>query len=959
MREDGSWYRFSAGRGGGDMLSLIVELHEGKVSTAHDYAREWLADHPGFGEWEGDSDASRKRDERSAEHAEMLRKKWQPTTGTPSERYLQSRGLVAKDGRDPVGHVLDTVPSKGLGAIVGSLTLLTEPDTWLGMLQLNIDALGTPEMQRDGNKKLKRLYFATADREMRRQAVFRIDPLPLPAPEQASETPPAPPDGTELVGKTIITEGLENTLAVSGAAPFSTVLGIPGISRLTGLGLTGSVVVLRDNDGPDGQATKALVKGIDAQLLDGVGVKITDTPIGRDAADYAKDGDWAGLRSLLVAARPATLSREGEIERLVQLYVTDRLAFGNELSKVAKKFSIKPESLLQKAVEERIVYEEPEDTLQQQLLQQIGGEDLWPEPVTDIAEVCATAAAQLKKYILVHDLDIVTIVMWALFTHFLHHAAIVFTKNPRLVFSAIGSDCGKTLALMCCALMMPRVYTTGIVSGAMLAWLANKVKPSIAHDELDKALRRDEQGEIYQLYLSGHERRFASKGKMTTGDGNEMVGVIMDTWMAIAGTSIGTFHWDSQLDSRTLYISMRMATPAEAVGLVYPADGYCSVLNECRRKMARWAADMTELPEVRGTDLVPRELHNRFGDNWVSLLRVAAAVGDGWPEATLQAALRARARRPQARDWNIDLLRDLRTILMEENDGKGTDRIWSETLVERLNGLDNASRDWRKMYLNTQSVGSMLNAVLQHLEPPQTTLRVRQGALVRWGVYSWQLQELFERHLPPYAKVQDGEASRSAETGLGGGTPHTSATAAADATDGKAETGTASFRAPSLKTQPLQKDTAATDTSGATPAAGSVAAVSSCSGNTFRRVVEKNVDPNSTLASVAAVAAVAGENGPPPPHDKPPHAKHLASGGKPGRRVKPQVVTSRPSKAAPVVLPTSQAAHASLAPSKAGKGNGRGAGRMDVATTEMMREVTNAGRAGQTDPVPGFDEEAL
>jgi hypothetical protein len=220
VREDGSWYRFSNCHGGGDALSLLVELHYGKVSAAHDYARRWLASHPGFGEWEADSTAGRERDKRNAAHAQWLLNRCQPTANAPGGLYLTGRGITVQDGRDPVFYVPDTKPGKGMGAVVGSLSHLANPTVWLGGLQLNVDALGAPELRRDGNKKLKLLYFVVPrDDEARAQAVFRIDPLPLPAPtpepqrtagEQGTgETPQTPPDGIELAGLTILTEGLE------------------------------------------------------------------------------------------------------------------------------------------------------------------------------------------------------------------------------------------------------------------------------------------------------------------------------------------------------------------------------------------------------------------------------------------------------------------------------------------------------------------------------------------------------------------------------------------------------------------------------------------------------------------------------------------------------------------------------------------------------------------------------
>ena len=65
------------------------------------------------------------------------------------------------------------------------------------------------------------------------------------------------------------------------------------------------------------------------------------------------------------------------------------------------------------------------------------------------------------------------------------------------------------------------------------------------------------------------------------------------------------------------------------------ANGYSPVLIECRRKFARWAADLTELPAVT----LPPELFNRTGDNWRGLFSIAEAAGGEWPERAKQAAM--------------------------------------------------------------------------------------------------------------------------------------------------------------------------------------------------------------------------------------------------------------------------------------------------------------------------------
>ncbi len=75
------------------------------------------------------------------------------------------------------------------------------------------------------------------------------------------------------------------------------------------------------------------------------------------------------------------------------------------------------------------------------------------------------------------------------------------------------------------------------------------------------------------------------------------------------------------LQDRSIAIPLHKATREEKPE--HLVNGYSPVLIECRRKFARWAADLTELPAVT----MPPELFNRTGDNWRGLFIIAEAAG--------------------------------------------------------------------------------------------------------------------------------------------------------------------------------------------------------------------------------------------------------------------------------------------------------------------------------------------
>jgi hypothetical protein len=96
---------------------------------------------------------------------------------------------------------------------------------------------------------------------------------------KATETPLKPVP-------TIITEGVEDALAVRAAMPDCyTVLGVPGIGCLQNVKVTpGEVIVFPDGDVPEVAAStrKMLQRGIDAPILNGAKVWVADVQAGRD-----------------------------------------------------------------------------------------------------------------------------------------------------------------------------------------------------------------------------------------------------------------------------------------------------------------------------------------------------------------------------------------------------------------------------------------------------------------------------------------------------------------------------------------------------------------------------------------------------------------------------------------------------------------------------------------------------
>jgi hypothetical protein len=110
-------------------------------------------------------------------------------------------------------------------------------------------------------------------------------------------------------------------------------------------------------------------------------------------------------------------------------------------------------------------------------------------------------------------------------------------------------------------------------------------------------------------------------------------------------------------------------------------------LNIAYRMIFAWAreADLNLDPPL------PAQLRNRQADNWRPFIAIADASGAAWAARAREAAV-VFAGEHQDEDATIVLLHDIREIF----DRRGVDRLPSQTIVDQLNGADDAMwSEWR------------------------------------------------------------------------------------------------------------------------------------------------------------------------------------------------------------------------------------------------------------------------
>ena len=146
------------------------------------------------------------------------------------------------------------------------------------------------------------------------------------------------------------------------------------------------------------------------------------------------------------------------------------------------------------------------------------------------------------------------------------------------------------------------------------------------------------------------------------------------------------------------------------------------MLFELRRKLIRWAQDLTALPDVA---LDPR-LENRKGDNWYWLLRIAEEAGGEWPARALAAALGADDEAAAADQNEVTALL---AAIWDVFATRGVVRIETQALIDDLLQADEGR--WQEAHrgkpITQYYLRECLKMVIPHTEEMEKARQWKEG----------------------------------------------------------------------------------------------------------------------------------------------------------------------------------------------------------------------------------------
>jgi len=600
-RRDGAWWCFGTEEGGHSAVGLAHFLLKGSWGDAEAWIRAFIGQHEGEGPSAsevGDDDASETRALISTFKAREILARAVPIGGTDGERYLRSRGRAP-----PYPVELKWVDSARTGE-GGVIVELTASGRVVSILITYVDALGAKSVHRPNRRR------------------YNLEPD---HPDAVMTIAPADTGAVDVACDVVAVEGLENLLSIALVRQAAwRLIGLPGIATLKHLSPARRGerwIVFQDSDPEDSPAAKALQAGVDALILGGAVVRVTERAAG-DANALLQDPKQ-GLRALRrLVAKPAgaALSFEGETRRLAKLAPT-------EYEKARKAAAVAHDvrvGHLDREVD-KLRLKAPDEESAAGIIS-VPEDEPWDRPLPPLAEILDAIAAQLRRFIVMAEEQITAVVLWIAASHLVHSAKLQLEVFPKLAIQSKDPESGKSRLLTLVWNTVPRAKMWTNPTGAFLVRAIEQGYTSLCLDELQYAEDRN----LLRVIDASQYRVQAYVPLLVPTKNGVYVPREFPVWTPMALARLGEFS--SAQQSRSIVIWMLPKLSSERRERLWPIVVPELVL--CRRQLAAWAATVNEWVQPS----VPERLYNRGEENWEPLLFVAEHAGGAWVEQARAAA---------------------------------------------------------------------------------------------------------------------------------------------------------------------------------------------------------------------------------------------------------------------------------------------------------------------------------
>jgi Protein of unknown function (DUF3631) len=613
---NGQFHDFSGGarEHGHNALQLIEHLHPAEDAT--EWARAWLACHPGAGGFvpcESDP-VDDFADVEASTYIQRLYDGAAALDGTPGHIYLtQTRGLPLAS--EDASHL-----------------------RWIANYRGDEGALLTPVTDDDG--KLVRLL------------VTHVTPEGCKSPHTPARITVRGAKQLGLVrfgspgSKAVEAEGIEKGLAARAVEAGYVVVsgGVANLGKAPLPPIVSSVVIARDADPAGSPADQALWRGVVRRLGQGLKVAVTSRPndIAPKDAPPLKDLDdvYRHDPELVPVLLDGANLEHGRLGDAVDSAIFDLVSrldaveLGRARKSIAVLLGIPLGSLddkLGELVKKRVEGggEPGDDGLPGKPLT-FDEIEPWPDPING-AELLTSLSDTIGKYVIMDPHQRDATALWVVFTH----AHDLRDFAPLLIAKSAIKRSGKSRLAEILERLAPRpLYIAGLTV-TFIERAIDDHRPTLIIDEADR-LRKGDQALAQRIdaqFNRSFRRQIAKVGKNVPLPGGGYVPRLFSTWAPTFIAGIG--KQADTAEDRAVIIALKRKLSTEKVKQLRAKDGADLVV--LARKIARFVAD-NEV-RLRTHEPVPLEIDNdRAKDVWEPLLAIAETAGGEWQNRARKAA---------------------------------------------------------------------------------------------------------------------------------------------------------------------------------------------------------------------------------------------------------------------------------------------------------------------------------
>lgn len=253
--------------------------------------------------------------------------------------------------------------------------------------------------------------------------------------------------------------------------------------------------------------------------------------------------------------------------------------------------------------------------------------------------------------------------LWIAHTHQLD----VFDSTPRIAFLSKEAGSGKSRALEATEPLVPNPVQAVNVTPSYLfrRVAAENGRPTILYDECDTLFghRVSEKAEEVRGLINAGHRRHGVAGRCVV-RGSEVHTEELPAYAAVALAGLGGLP--DTIISRSIVVRMKRRAPHERVEpfrrRAHEVQGH-----SIRDRLAIWTKGL--VASMAGSwPTMPEGVNDRDADIWESLLAIADAAGDTWPERARAAAVfLVRESKESTPSLGVRLLADLKRVFGERD----------------------------------------------------------------------------------------------------------------------------------------------------------------------------------------------------------------------------------------------------------------------------------------------------